>query len=526
MSTSSRWSADVVYELCVPSFQDSNSDGLGDLNGISARLDYLHWLGVTALWLTPFYRTDFFDFGYDVIDHSSVDQRFGDMSDFDQLLGKAHQLGMKILIDFVPNHTSAKHAWFVDSRSSRSSVRRDWYIWRDARPGSDLPNNWTTQYETSAWAWDATTGQFYFHSFHENQPDLNWTNPDVQRAMASVLRFWLDRGVDGFRIDAMVHLAKDPQWRDNPPAPGKAVADWPTWPMAPAYTQDQAGLLPLLEMLCGVINEYPGRMIIGENHLSPGRLPSYYNVGLTHPINPQFLDIEWEPSAIRRAIDTYEGLLDVKNWPNWVFCSHDNARVATRLGESRTRSAAMLHLTLRGTPIIYYGEELGLLNAPIAREQEMDPLGRLMPGKGLGRDAQRAPLPWDDTLNCGFSDAQPWLPMPGRYRELGVQSQRADIKSLLHLYRKLLHFRASETALQFGDYLPDVLTDQVFAYIRQDSQSRFLVAINFSSSIAMLRSKAAHGAVVLSTELDRTGERATGDITLRPDEGILMRIRG
>ena len=175
--------------------------------------------------------------------------------------------------------------------------------------------------------------------------------------MASVLRFWLDRGVDGFRIDAMVHLAKDPLWRDNPPAPGKAASDWPTWPMAPAYTQDQAGLLPLLEMLCGVIHEYPGRMIIGENHLSPGRLPSYYRVGVTHPINPQFLDIEWEPSAIRRAIDTYEGLLDVHNWPNWVLCSHDNARMATRLGDSRTRAAAMLHLTLRGTPIIYYGEE-------------------------------------------------------------------------------------------------------------------------------------------------------------------------
>jgi alpha-glucosidase len=525
MNSFPKWTTGAIYQVCVPSFQDTDGDGLGDLCGITNRLEYLAWLGVTTLWLTPFYRTQFFDFGYDVADHTAIDVRFGTLPDFHRLLEDAHRLGLRIVVDFVPNHTSIEHPWFIDSRSSRESAHRDWYIWRDARPGSDLPNNWTTQYERSAWTWDEHTQQFYFHSFHENQPDLNWASPEVHHAMASVMRFWLAHGVDGFRIDAMVHLMKDPQWRDNPPAPDKEVDDWPTWPMMPAFTQDQANLLPIVEELCRVVNEYPERIIIGENHLPPGRLPSYYQAGVTHPVNSQLLDSAWDASAVRRKIDGYEGLLGCGVWPNWVLGSHDNSRVASRLGETRIRAAAMLHLTLRGTPIIYYGEEIGMADVPLTATQLRDPLGRLMPNKGLGRDAQRTPMSWDDSPHSGFSAAPPWLPTSSRNNESHVAKQRDDPHSILNLYHRLLQLRANEPALQRGSYLPDVQTQDAFAYIRRDEHSQFLVAINFTGHIAALESASARGAVQLSTQMDRTGEAVDGKLTLRSNEGIIVKMR-
>jgi alpha-glucosidase len=515
------WSKGAVYQICVPSWQDGNHDGLGDLPGVISRLDYLAWLGVSAIWLSPIYVTEFFDLGYDVIDHQAVDPRFGTEGDFDKLITEAHRLGLRVVLDFVPNHTSASHPWFKESRSSREDGRRDWYIWRDGRAGK-LPNNWTTQFETSAWTWDEGTEQFYLHSFHSTQPDLNWTNPDVMKAMEDVLRFWLSRGVDGFRIDALVHLAKDPLLRDNPPAPGRAPDEWPTWPMTPAFTQDQAGLSPLMRELVSVVNEYPGRILIGENHLPVERLPAYHAAGLTHPVNSQLLDVEWEPASIRRAVDRYEGILPQEHWPNWVLGSHDNPRVATRWGESSVRVAAMFQLTLRGAAIVYYGEELGLPNVGLKYSEQRDPLGRLLPGRDQGRDGQRTPFPWDESPHLGFSSATPWLPSSHRHRQLNAQQQREDPGSVLTLYRELLRLPGSYRVLRDGHYRPLLQSDEIFAFARENEQDRLLIILNFSGHEVAQHLASAKGEIVLSTHLDRRHEIVDGVVKLRANEGVVL----
>jgi alpha-glucosidase len=502
---------------------DGNDDGLGDLIGLAARLPYLADLGVSAVWLTPFYKTNFFDFGYDVVDHVEVDPRYGSMSDFDGMLATAHDLGLRVILDFVPNHTSSSHPWFIDSRSSRTSAKRDWYLWRDAGPNGEAPNNWTTQYEQSAWTWDELTGQYYMHSFHECQPDLNWSNPKVREAMWTVLRFWMERGVDGFRVDALVHLEKDPLFRDNPAAPGKRADDWPTWPMTPAYTQDQAGLPSIVKEMCRVVREFPDRMLLGENHLPIERLPSYYEAGMSHPVNSQLLDAPWEAATIRRMVDRYEGMLPIGCWPNWVLGSHDNRRIASRWGEAAARTATMLQLTLRGTPIIYFGEELGLPNVPITFHQAQDPLSRLLPGNPLGRDPQRTPMPWSDDLHAGFSTATPWLPLSSRYRSQNVAVQRADSNSQLHLYRRLLHLRAAEPALQLGDYRPIFNDDCIYAFQRQHAADRFSVLINFHNRPVDMPSLPGASEIVISTDAQRTTGPIRDPIHLGGHEGVIVR---
>jgi alpha-glucosidase len=524
MADSFDWKLQAVYQIVVPSYMDSNGDGMGDLTGITSRLDYLAWLGVSAIWLTPFYKTEFFDLGYDVVDHCDVDPRFGTLADFDRLVEQAHQLGVRVLIDFVPNHTSACHAWFQEACSSRSSPRRDWYLWHDGRGEGELPNNWTNQYERSTWTWHDATQQYYLHSFHENQPDLNWRNPHLREAMWSVLRFWLERGVDGFRIDAMVHLIKDGLFRDNPPAPGRSVDEWPVWPQTPAYTQDQGDLQSLLQELCQVVNEYPEKLLIGENHLPVERLPLYHQSGLSHPVNAQLLDLKWEPSHVRRIVDRYEGILPEGCIPNWVLGTHDNARVASFIGATHVRAAAMLQLTLRGTPIVYFGEELGLGNVNLSDEHQRDPLARLMPGRTLGRDYQRCPMPWDDSSHAGFSTHAPWLPLCGDYESVNVARQRDDQRSVLALYRALLRLRAKEPVFGSGDYHPLLETRQAFCYLRENQATKFLVAINFASEAAELQLPSARGHLMLSTNLDRDEESVDGSLHLRGDEGVVVKL--
>jgi alpha-glucosidase len=524
MSNGEQLNTEVIYELCVPSFNDSDADGLGDLTGIEQKLDYLQWLGITAIWLTPFYRTAFFDLGYDVIDHTSVDPRFGSLDDFDRLLLSAHRRDLKIILDFIPNHTSVEHPWFRESRLSKSHPKRDWYIWRDPRPNCDLPNNWTNQYEESAWTWDPSTEQFYFHSFHNNQVDLNWENPVVRSAMADVLTFWLDRGADGFRIDAMVHLAKDRLWRDNPSEEGKAVSDWPTWPMAHSFTQDQPQLLSFVAQICEVIHKYPGRLVIGENHLPIGRLPDYYRAGVTYPVNSQFLDVEWEASTIRRAIDNYEGLLSPEYCPTWVIGSHDNHRVGSRFKPDQIKPLAMLHLMLRGSPIIYFGEELGLPDTHLEQDELRDPMGRLLPGKGLGRDNQRTPMPWNSSPFGGFSETKPWLPLNSGYRSQNVAAQRDDPKSNLTLYRRLLELRGSSSALKSGDYIPIAQSEDAFCFLRHGDDAKFLIAINFADRPVRISAPEACGSICLTTQLDREKEKVAHDVDLRPNEGLVLNL--
>ena len=513
------WAAGAVYQIVVPSYLDTNGDGLGDLRGVIDRLDYLQWLGVNAIWLSPIYPSPMLDLGYDVADYLDIDPRLGTLAEFDELVTEAHRRDLHVLLDFVPNHTSDQHPWFQSSRSSRDDLRRDWYLWRDPAPGGGPPNNWTNQYEQSDWTWDEATGQFYMHSFMPEQPDLNWWNPEVRAAMGEVLRFWLDRGVDGFRIEAMVHLYKDPRLRDNPAAEGSHADEWPAWDMVPVFTQDLGGLQQIIHELCQVVREYPGRILIGENHLPPERLSMYYCAGLTHPANSQLLELDWDPLNIQRMIARYEGFLTADHWPNWMLGSHDNMRVGGHLGPERARVAAMLQLTLRGTAIMYYGEELGKHNVDIPPERERDQLALRLPGKGRGRDGQRTPMPWSPARHAGFTSGEPWLPLADDYETGNVESQRAEPTSMLNLYQRLLAIKADSKALRFGHYTPDFADERVLTYVRETADERVRIALNFTNKLVEITPKAGAGRVLLSTHADLKASDDGKSITLHPFEG-------
>jgi alpha-glucosidase len=518
------WAPGAVYQIVVPSFMDSNGDGWGDLPGIISRLDYLQWLGASALWLSPIYSSPLLDMGYDVSNYTDVNPRFGTLADFDRLLEEAHRRDLHIVLDFVPNHTSDRHPWFQSSKSSRNDPRRDWYIWRNSAPGGGPPNNWNNQYEQSDWTWDEATGQYYMHSFMPEQPDLNWANGELRAAMGHVLRFWLDRGVDGFRIDAMVHLYKDPLFRDNPPTEDSELSQWPDCELLPAFSQDVGGLQEIVREICGVVREYPGTILIGENHLPPERLPMYYCSGLTHPANSQLLDLKWDALQVRRMIDRYEGFLTPKYWPNWILGSHDNERVASALGLQRARVAAMMQLTLRGTPIMYYGEEIGMHNVDIPDEEMRDQLARRLPGKRRGRDYQRTPMQWSSKANAGFTTGEPWLPVAADYEAINVDRQRDEPRSMLNLYRKLLMLRISYAALRTGRYLPGILDERALVYVREGEGERILVVLNFTGSSMRIRPRVGGGRLLASSYLDQSAQKIGPELTLRANEGVMIQV--
>src|SRR3954471_5980167 len=420
------WQSGVVYQTYPRSFQDTDADGIGDLRGIASRLDYLVALGVNAIWISPIYPSPMADFGYDVSDHCAVHPDFGTLADFDALLVRAHAVGLRVILDYVPNHTSDQHRWFLESRSSRENAKRDWYIWRDPKHNGSPPTNWLSEFGGPAWTFDATTGQYYYHAYLKEQPDLNWRNPYVCDAMLDVMRFWLDRGVDGFRVDAIHHLIESDDLLDNPVNP-----DWQPY-MSPArrllrmYTMDQPEVHQAVAEMRRVADEYSDRVLIGEAYLPLDRLMAYYGVNLTGfqlPFNFQLISTSWQPTAIAPLIETYEGGLPPGAWPNWVLGNHDRPRVATRLGPEQARIAAMLLLTLRGTPTIYQGEEIGMKDVPIPTDQIQDPWERNVPGLGLGRDPERTPMQWDASPNAGFSSARPWLPLSPDYIEVNVALQ-------------------------------------------------------------------------------------------------------
>jgi alpha-glucosidase len=487
-------------------------------------LDYLKWLGVGALWLTPIYPSPMLDMGYDVSDYLDVNPRFGTLGDFDELIRESHRRDIHIVLDFVPNHTSDQHPWFQASRSSRTDLRRDWYLWREPAPDGGPPNNWTNQYEQSDWTFDPESGQYYMHSFMPEQPDLNWANPELRLAMTEVLRFWMDRGVDGFRIDAMVHLYKDPLFRDNPAAEGWSADQWPAWEMLPAFTQDCGGLQEIVAEICKAVHEYPGKILIGENHLPPERLALYYASGVSHPANSQLLELDWDPLTIQRMVARYEGFLTHRFWPNWILGSHDNERVAGHLGQERAQVAAMLQLTLRGTPIMYYGEEIGMHNVEIPDDLARDQLALRLPGKGRGRDAQRTPMQWSAGPNAGFTSGEPWLPVADDYHKFNVETEKDDPGGMLNLYQRLLTARAENEALRFGHYVPDYADEGVLAYVRETSGQRLLVALNFTDHAVTFQPKAGVGRVVVSTYPKPT-EPYDREVVLGPNEGQVTALR-
>src|SRR6185436_14956605 len=409
------WQRGVIYQIYPLSFQDSNGNGFGDLPGLLSRLDYLEWLGVDAIWLSPIYPSPMADWGYDVADYCDVDPRFGTLADADALIAAAHARGIRVLLDFVPNHTSERHPWFVESRSSRDSPKRGWYHWRDPAPGGGPPNNWISVFGGSAWTLDDATGQYYLHSFLREQPDLDWRHPEVRDAMHEAMRFWLRRGVDGFRVDVIHHLAKDPEYRDNPTNPDWiAGASNPYRRLLAVHTADRPEVHEVIAGIRAVVDEFPDRMLVGELYLPLERLMVYYGSGgrgLQLPFNFQLIRLPWESRTLGAAIEAYEAMLPTFGWPNWVLGNHDKSRVASRVGPAQARVAAMMLLTLRGTPTLYYGDEIGMRDVPIPAERVRDPFERNVPGLGLGRDPERTPMQWDGGAGAGFTTGEPWLPV-------------------------------------------------------------------------------------------------------------------
>ena len=516
------WQSGIVYQVYPRSFQDTDGDGVGDLRGIARRLDHLVALGVDAVWLSPIYPSPMADFGYDISDYTGIDPLFGNLADFDALVAKAHGLGLKLILDFVPNHTSDRHPWFIESASSRTSAKRDWYLWRDPAPDGGPPNNWLSNFGGPGWTLNEATGQYYYHSFLPQQPDLNWRNPAVVAAMHDALRFLLKRGVDGFRVDVMWMMIKDDQFRDDPPNPDYHPGGSSHDRLLPLYTADRPEVHEVVAGLRSVLDEFGDRVLIGEIYLPIDRLVTYYGPHLNEaqlPFNFQLLLMSgWSAETIARIITDYEGALPPGGWPNWVLGNHDRPRIATRVGPAQARMAAMLLLTLRGTPTIFYGEEIGMVDVPIPPDEVQDPAEKREPGKGLGRDPERTPMPWDASPGHGFTSGKPWLPFGSQGTD--VAAQETDPQSMLNLYRRLIKLRKTSPALLHGAVAEVRAEGTVLSYERRTAEQRVAVHLNLGEAAQSVAVES--GRVLLSStgRLDAVG----GDITLEPAEGVVLLI--
>ena len=521
------WQRGVIYQIYPRSFLDTDADGVGDLPGITRRLSYLAWLGVDAVWISPIYPSPMADFGYDIADHTAIDPRFGTLGDFDALLAEAHRLGLRVILDYVPNHTSDQHPWFIGSRSAIDDPHRDWYVWRDPAAGGGPPNNWRSVFGGSAWTWDAHTRQHYYHAYLREQPDLNWRHPPVREAMLDVLRFWLRRGVDGFRIDALRQLVEDDQFRDNPPNPDHDPRWGPYHALLPTYTADRPETLEMTASMRRLVDGYPERVLIGELYLPIDRLMAYYGengTGVHLPANFHLILVEWQARRIADLVTAYEAALPVGAWPNWVLGNHDRQRVASRIGRAQARVAAMLLLTLRGTPTLYYGDEIGMQDVAIPPGLVQDPWEKNVPGLGLGRDPERTPMQWDAGPKAGFTTGRPWLPQSPDADVINVARQREDPSSMLSLYRRLLALRRERPALAVGAYEQVELAGDVIVYLRAAGPSRCLVSLNLGGASHRVRVPPAFrgGEILVSTLMDRVDEPVGRTLELRPDEGVIV----
>ncbi len=518
------WQSGIVYQVYPRSFQDSDGDGTGDLRGITSRLGHLAWLGVDAVWISPVYPSPMTDFGYDVADYCGIDPLFGTLEDFDALLGEAHRLGLKVILDFVPNHSSDRHPWFQSSRNGTDG-KRDWYLWRNAAPGGGPPNNWLSNFGGPAWTWDAVRGQYYCHSFLPTQPDLNWRNPAVRAALYDVLRFWLGRGVDGFRVDVMWMMIKDDQFRDNPPNPDWRDGQSSHGRLLPLYTADRPEVHEIVAAMRAVLDEYGDKVLIGELYLPIDRLVTYYGRdgrGAHLPFNFQLLLLQdWTAGAVAALVREYEAALPAGAWPNWVLGNHDRPRVASRLGAAQARVAAMLLLTLRGTPTIYMGEELGMLDTPIPPAALRDPAELREPGRGLGRDPERTPFPWQSGPGAGFTTGAPWLPIGA---DVPLDRQADDPGSTVSLYRRLTALRRAHPALVAGSIDAVAAQGDVLCFERRHDGERLLVMLNMGG--ADTEADGLGGAVIASTHADRTGQAVRSRLALRPHEGVVIQPQG
>jgi alpha-glucosidase len=487
------WKHAVIYEIYPRSFQDSNGDGIGDINGIISRLDYLHDLGIGAIWLTPIYPSPQVDFGYDISDYTAIDPVYGTMADFDRLVSEAKKRNIRIIMDFVINHTSDQHPWFLASRSSRDNPKRDWYIWRDGKSLGQPPNNWLSWFGHSAWQFDPRTNQYYYHHFYVQQPDLNWRNPEVRKAMYDVVRFWLDRGVSGFRIDAVSRLFEDPGLHDDPILPGKNAYGDPN--IQHKYTDNLPEVHDVLRELRRLVDTYPGNPVLISEADEPNiaeltKMYGAHNDEVQLPMDFQLADVNHlSAPEFRKLLDEIENN-SVGGQPHYFFSNHDQPRQWDRYGDGVhndqiAKLMAALLLTTRATPQMYYGEELGMRTTDPARKEDVqDPIGKLGWPKEKGRDGERTPMQWDTSTDAGFSSSvKPWLPIPpsaGRYN-VAVESKNPN--SILAFYKRLLSLRQSNPALRDGDYIslnPD--DPSVLSFLRKAPEGgSILVALNMSS---------------------------------------------
>ena len=487
------WNHAVFYEVYPRSFADSNNDGIGDLKGITSKLDYLKQLGVDAIWITPCFPSPQVDFGYDVSDYENIDPMYGTLADFDQLVAEGKKRGIRVILDFVPNHTSDRHKWFQESKSSRTAAKRDWYIWRDGKGPNEPPNNWTSTFGGSAWKFDPTTGQYYYHYFYAEQPDLNWRNPEVKQAMLDAMRFWYKRGVAGFRLDAVDSLFEDPDLKDNPVLPGTDKFGMPN--TKEIYNKKFPEVHDVMRDMRKVADEY-GAVLIGETWTgNVSELKAYYgehNNELQMPMDLMLTEFKQLSAAtFREHIGAVEG---AGGWPVFVITNHDIVRSYTRWGDGKhndeiAKMMAAMYLTLRGSPIMYYGEEIGMENNdPKSKEDVKDPIGKRGWPLEKGRDGERTPMQWSDAKNAGFTGGKPWLPIPPSYKTHNVASELKDENSILNFYRLLLALRHKEPALLDGDYLalnqddPNVLT-----YVRRYKDEAVLVVLNMSAAEQSVR---------------------------------------
>jgi alpha-glucosidase len=507
MSGPAWWRRGAIYQIYPRSFADANGDGVGDLAGIRQHLDHLEAMAVKAIWLSPFFTSPMADFGYDVSDYCDVDPVFGTLADFDDLVAGCHERGLRIVIDWVPNHTSDRHPWFEQSRSGRDDPRRDWYVWRDPASGGGPPNDWVSQFRACgpAWTLDERTGQYYLHSFMPQQPDLNWDNPEVPAAMHDTLRFWLDREVDGFRLDAIHKIAKDPLLRDHVGAARRHDQDWET-------------IHERLRGIRRVVDEYDDRMIVGEValqdlHRIVGYLESGDQLHLAH--NFVWAELPWDADAFRTSIGDFEALADETAWPAWFLANHDLPRVRQRfdtdgLGVARARAVALMLYCLCGTPFIYQGEELALPHAEVPPDRVVDV---------DGRDPVRAPIPWRPGPGMGFTEGEPWLPFVDRAAELSVEAQAGDPRSMLSLVRRLGALRDELPPLNRGDQRFVDAGRDVLAWAREHDGETLVAAVNFAAAAS--QDGLPDGELVLSTDPDRSHVAGRG---LAPGEAVLIRL--
>lgn len=516
------WRSAVIYHILVRSFQDFNGDGEGDLPGLISRLDYIRDLGVQAIWLSPIYDSPWKDCGYDASDFERVHPKYGTLDDFRRLTAECERRGLRVILDWVPNHTSNQHRWFQESKSSRDNAKHDWYVWADPAEDGGPPNNWLSVFGGSAWELVPERGQYYFHAFLKEQPDLNWRTPAVRETLCTNLKYWYDLGARGFRIDAADMLLEDRLLRDNPPNPNAQPTDAPDNFVIQTYTRNRLGNHQLMHGFRAAAEQLPDCVLLGEMYLPIEKIVTYYGDAerpeLHLPLNLQLLNAGWQADDLQRIIDKANALITAPRWPSWSLGNHDIQRLAERIPPAHARLAAMLLLTIRGTPTLYYGDELGMQNITVAPGSEHDPQAKAWPGHN--RDVARSPMQWDASPLGGFSTHEPWLPV-GNHARRNVESESHDSESLLNFYRRLLKVRREEPALHAGEYRPLARRDPLIAFERGVGERKCVVVLNLGDTEQAFDVGA--GEILLSSRLDRrSGEIVAGPLKLRAGEGVCV----